>query len=57
MLSKVSNLLTVEELKELYIKTNKDKRNVGLTIDRIRFFVMGKELKNDLWVYSYDINE
>jgi len=50
-------LITITELKELYIKTNKDKRAVGLTTDRIRFFVMGKELKNDLFVYSYDINE
>lgn len=26
-----------------------------ITIDQIRMFVMGKELKNDLWIYSYDI--
>jgi hypothetical protein len=56
-ITKVSNLITIEELKQLYIQNNKDKRAVGLTVDRIRFFVMGKEMKNDLFVYSYEVND
>ena len=44
---RVSNLLTVLELKEDYIECNKNKDAKGLTTDRIRFFVMGKELKNE----------
>jgi hypothetical protein len=27
----------------------------GLEISKIRMFAMGKELKDDLFVYSYDI--
>lgn len=55
VLKRVSNLLTILELKEDYIECNKNKDAKGLTTDRVRFFVMGKELKNDLFVYSYDI--
>jgi|FrelakmetLWP11LW_1041352.scaffolds.fasta_scaffold403379_1 hypothetical protein len=29
----------------------------GLDVDKIRFFSMGKELKNDLFVYTYDMQD
>lgn len=29
----------------------------GLTSDKIRFFCKGKELKNDLFIYSYEMND
>jgi hypothetical protein len=50
----LTNLLPVTEFKEMYIKTLKEK-GIGITADKIRMFAMGKELKNDLFIYSYDI--
>lgn len=38
----------------MYIDNLKDKGN-GLSTDKIRMFAMGKELKDDLFIYSYDI--
>jgi hypothetical protein len=35
--------------------TEKDAENASLTADKIRLFAMGKELKDDLFLYSYDI--
>lgn len=51
---KPSNLMPITEFKEAYIKAIGDK-GTGLTIDKIRMFAMGKELKDDLFLYSYDI--
>ena len=31
------------------------KDNSGLTHNEVRFFCMGKELKNNLFLYSYDL--
>lgn len=52
----VLNNLQVEKLKLDYLKA------LGLTesdvpLSNLRFFCMGKELKDDLFLYSYDINE
>ena len=49
-----SNLLSVPEFKQLYIKELKT-AGEGLDVSLIRMFAMGKELKDDLFVYSYDI--
>lgn len=49
-----SNLIAIDAFKQLYI----DKLGAageGLDVSRIRMFAMGKELKNDLFIYSYDI--
>jgi hypothetical protein len=48
----VSNLETIAHFKQLYL----DK--IGATdikLDHIRLFCLGKELKDDLYLYSYDI--
>mmetsp|Transcript_4569 Transcript_4569/g.6924 ORF Transcript_4569/g.6924 Transcript_4569/m.6924 type:complete len:120 (+) Transcript_4569:479-838(+) len=48
----MSNLITIEQFKQDYVaKVGDDSLDYKL----IRFFAMGKELKNDLFVYSYDI--
>ena len=49
-----SNLLTVKDLKQKYIEALGDK---SLTIAELRFFCLGKELRDDLFVYSYDLRE
>lgn len=49
-----SNLITIPEFKKAYVKALK-KNGKGLQIDKIRMFAMGKELKDDLFLYSYDI--
>ena len=38
----------------MYI-TELGENGADLEIDKIRMFAMGKELKDDLFVYSYDI--
>lgn len=48
----MSNLLPVTAFKQIYVDKSDE---ADLTIDRIRMFAMGKELKDDLHVYSYDI--
>ena len=49
-----SNLISIVDFKKTYIK-NLKKNGKGLTYDKIRMFAMGKELKDDLFLYSYDI--
>lgn len=50
----VSNLLTIKELKQKYLSslTNND-----IKLEELRFFCLGKELKDDLYIYSYDIKD
>ena len=49
-----SNLLSISELKQLFL----DKLgNSELKPENLRFFCLGKELVNDLFVYSYDLKE
>ena len=48
----VSNLTQIDQFKQIYIDKLEEE---GLTCDRIRMFAMGKELKDDLFIYSYDI--
>lgn len=50
----ISNKTKVEELKKAYL----GELNLSdLGLDKIRLFCMGKELKDDLFLYSYDIND
>ena len=54
-----SNLSSIEALKQVYmslIGAAKVEEH-GLDVDKIRFFSMGKELKNDLFVYTYDMQD
>lgn len=48
----LSNLMGIKEFKELYLAELGDDE---ITIDKIRMFAMGKELKEDLFIFSYDI--
>lgn len=47
-----SNLVGVSEFKQAYLNKIAEK---DLTIENIRMFCLGKELKDDLFLYSYDI--
>jgi len=49
-----SNLLPVSKFKELYIE-ELGEAGAELELSKLRMFAMGKELKDDLFVYSYDI--
>lgn len=51
-----SNLCSIEQSKNAYLSlvaTAAQENNV--TADRLRFFSMGKELKDELFLYSYEI--
>ena len=53
----LSNLGTIEMMKENYLSqvgsSKVSQTNVDIT--KLRFFCMGKELKNELFLYSYDM--
>ncbi len=54
----LSNLMSIIDLKKTYLELLKSKElstDLDLDSSRIRMFAMGKELKDDLFVYSYDI--
>lgn len=48
---KSSNLNSIVELKQLYIEDLKD----DIDVKQIRFFYLGKEMLDDLHIYSYDV--
>ena len=48
----VSNLLSVLDFKKKYIEKSGD---ATLKPEHLRLFCLGKELKDDLYLYSYDI--
>ena len=50
----ISNLKTIKEFKELYIEKLGDK---SLKIDKIRMFCLGKEFKDELYLYTYDLQD
>ena len=53
---KVSNLVPITEFKAMYIKALKKEKNEDISsTDNVRMFAMGKELKDDLFLYSYDL--
>jgi len=50
----VSNLVSIVEFKQMYI----DKVSAGsegIKVENVRMFCLGKELKDDLFLYTYDI--
>lgn len=50
----VSNVVSIQDFKQMYL----DKLGEGgkdLAVVNIRMFCLGKELKDDLFLYSYDI--
>ena len=47
-----SNLMSIPDFKNMYVTELNDPE---VTVDKIRMFAMGKELKDDLFIYSYDI--
>ena len=51
-------MATITELKQLYIKSlQKSKVGKELTPQHLRMFYMGRELKDDLFVYTYEMKE
>ena len=48
----ITNLMSILDFKQAYINEVND---TELSTDKLRMFAMGKELKDDLFVYSYDI--
>lgn len=48
----ISNLLSIYEFKQAYIDKLGDR---NLKPEKLRLFCLGKELKDDLFLYSYDI--
>ena len=54
----ISNDLSIEALKELYIEKLTEKmpdEAKEMTPKKLRFLCLGKELKDELFVYTYDI--
>lgn len=51
----VSNLLSIADFKQMYIAKLEADGAEGLTVDNVRMFCLGKELKDDLFLYTYDI--
>ena len=49
----VNNDVTILELKNLYRAQLKDE----IAADQIRLFAMGKDLTNDLFLYSYGVKD
>ena len=50
----MSNTIQVEALKKQYLESL-EISSEEVPLERLRFFCMGKELSNDLYLYSYDI--
>ena len=48
----ISNLDGIEAAKEKYLQ----KAGKSAQVDQVRLFCMGKELKNENFIYSYDID-
>ena len=49
-----SNLISIKDLKQKYLDLIGAK---DVKIVEIRFFCMGKELKDDMFLYNYDIKD
>lgn len=48
----ISNLMTISDFKAEYVAQLSDDQ---IDVSKVRLFAMGKELKDELWIYSYDI--
>lgn len=55
----VSNHLAIKELKQLYLDQLREngKDTTGMEVENLRFFCLGKELVDDLFVYSYELKD
>ena len=53
----VSNLTQIDQLKQLYLNNCSKEKVAERKADasKLRFFYMGKELKNEFFLYSYDM--
>lgn len=49
-----NNLTSIGDFKKKYVEELGDKGD-GISQEQIRMFAMGKELKDDFFIYSYDI--
>lgn len=56
---KLSNLSTISVLKQSYLSQLSAEKvsQHGLDVSKIRFFSMGKELKDDFFIYSYSLQD
>lgn len=52
IIMEISNLMPISEFKKEYVSQLKDD---SIDPSNVRLFAMGKELKDELWIYSYDI--
>jgi Ubiquitin family len=50
-----SNLLSIAQFKQMYIDKLGPDAAQGLKVEKIRMFCLGKELKDELFLYTYDI--
>ena len=52
-----SNLCSIQQLKQAYLALADQKKVAqnNANTELLRLFYMGKELKNDLFLYSYDM--
>ena len=44
-------------MKSMYLSALGSEAGSGISVENLRFFCMGKELKNDMYLYSYDIQD
>ena len=54
-----SNLCTIEQVKEAFISLlgAAKVQEKSVTVAKLRFFSLGKELKDDLFLYSYEVGD
>lgn len=55
----ISNSSSIEQVKEAYILVADQEKvaEKGANAGKLRFFCLGKELKNELFIYSYEMND
>lgn len=56
MVFQISNLESIKDFKLKYI-AKIGEQGQGLKPENIRMFCLGKELKDELFLYSYDLND
>lgn len=50
----ISNLLSIADFKKLYLQKVGDQ---SIELSKLRLFCLGKELKDDLFIYSYNLSD
>lgn len=51
----ISNLVSITEFKQHYLDKLGSPASDGLKVENVRMFCLGKELKDDMFLYTYDI--